>query len=265
MQVETITPTQAREWLEKNHHNRPLHRVTVDKYVEAMRNGQWVPNGETIKFSKENRLLDGQHRLAACVESGVTIKSFVVRELPESVFDTIDTGKNKSIGDLLALSGEVNQSHLGVALRLQYINDELGSIAEFATKVARLVTNRDLMQTYKKHPNMVDSVAFIVGIRGISQIITIPNAAYCHYQFSLLDPKYHADTFFSRLIEKTDVPQKGEPIYELKSRLDRLSRNSMAARVEIIALTIKAFNAFRAQKEVKNLYYDKGDTFPMPV
>jgi hypothetical protein len=161
MEVATITPDIARQWLDNNIRNRPVREGTIRKYVEAMKAGQWELNGETIKFSTEGVLLDGQHRLRAVVQSGVTIQSYVIHNLSGKVFDTIDTGANRSIGDLLALQGEIDTGRLGPALRLQYVHDELGSVRELTSMLARTVNNRDLLETLQRHPNIVHSLSFI--------------------------------------------------------------------------------------------------------
>jgi len=66
--TQTITPQQARHWLEhNNNHNRHLNPTTVKKYASDMREGNWQMNSMPIVFSDTGQLLDGQHRLAACV------------------------------------------------------------------------------------------------------------------------------------------------------------------------------------------------------
>lgn len=48
-----------------------------------MRNGNWKANGEAIKFSSTGRLLDGQHRLRACVKEQVPFTTLVIRGLED--------------------------------------------------------------------------------------------------------------------------------------------------------------------------------------
>ena len=60
-----ITPEMAREYLEKNSHNRRLSERSVRNLATAIKNGEWQVNGEAIKVDKEGNLLDGQHRLSA--------------------------------------------------------------------------------------------------------------------------------------------------------------------------------------------------------
>ena len=225
MRLVTITPETAREWLESNFNNRPVREMTIRKYVEAMKAGQWEGNGETIKFSTRGVLLDGQHRLRAVVQSGVTIESHVIFDLQPKVFDTIDPGAARSISDLLALQGEANNLVLGPALRLQYVQDELGSVREMSGKLARVVTNRDMLETLDRHPNLVHSISFIGGLGTIKKYLSVPVAAYCHYVFTRIQP-HHADAFFIKLARSTDLDGES-PIMALRQRLEGMSEGNV--------------------------------------
>ena len=86
--------------------NRPLRTSCIERYADIIKRGQWELNGETIKFDTSGTLLDGQHRLSAVILAGMPIKSYVIRDLPRKVFDTLDTGKGRTGADVLSLRGE---------------------------------------------------------------------------------------------------------------------------------------------------------------
>lgn len=68
--VMTVTPAMATEWITKNRSkNRKVSEATVLKYAEDMRSGRWVLNGETIIMDKAGNIIQGQHRLLACIEA----------------------------------------------------------------------------------------------------------------------------------------------------------------------------------------------------
>ena len=66
--VKTITPAQAKKLLERNTNNRPVSKPHVKFLCGVIRRGEWKLNGDAIRFNSE-RLVDGQHRLAACIET----------------------------------------------------------------------------------------------------------------------------------------------------------------------------------------------------
>ena len=95
--VEMITPEKAMEYLDSNTANyRKLSMAKVYPMAEDMRKGRWQLNGETIVFSKNGTLKDGQHRLKAIAESGVTVPVLVAREVDEDV-DIFDCGGGRTI------------------------------------------------------------------------------------------------------------------------------------------------------------------------
>jgi len=72
-----ITPTHAKYILDNHNPNTCKMRAeAVKRYAEDMAKGNWKLNGETIKVTPNGQLLDGQHRLAGCVMSGVSFETY---------------------------------------------------------------------------------------------------------------------------------------------------------------------------------------------
>lgn len=109
--LETVTPSTAQAMLETNtEHNRTVSRAHIDRLVNAMRAGLFIGDatGETIKFAEINgrhTLIDGQHRLQAIVQSGVTMKLWVARGLDPDAFKLIDQGKPRTLDDMMVIGG----------------------------------------------------------------------------------------------------------------------------------------------------------------
>ena len=78
----TVTPEQARKWLDRQKPNpeerRPINSVVVGHFVEDMRESRWLPNGAPIVFDKDNQILDGMHRIVAVAEAGVPVEFIVI-------------------------------------------------------------------------------------------------------------------------------------------------------------------------------------------
>ena len=88
VEVEIITPENAQAYLTNNAFHRKIKKKKVEEYVKDMKDGKWRLNGKVIVFDKNGRLLGGQHRLAAVVESGVPLTSLVVRGVEPDVLET---------------------------------------------------------------------------------------------------------------------------------------------------------------------------------
>jgi len=78
----------------------------VTLYATEMTTGRWKVNGDTIKFDDQGRLIDGQHRLMAAIQAGLTLTSFVARGLDaDDAFATLDVGARRSTADYLRYHG----------------------------------------------------------------------------------------------------------------------------------------------------------------
>lgn len=98
-----VSPEEASLLLdEHNPYNyRKLNLSTVKLYAKDMADGNWKENGETIKIDINGNLIDGQHRLQAIVDSGISVELVIVEGLDPSVADTIDIGRKRSIEQYL--------------------------------------------------------------------------------------------------------------------------------------------------------------------
>lgn len=110
--TQTVTPEQATAWLDANTaRNRKLKSWVVENYATAMRRGEWLLTGESLKFA-DGQLIDGQHRLTACVLAGVPFETVVIEDIDPGVFEVLDTGTKRTAGDALHIAGIEGGSRL---------------------------------------------------------------------------------------------------------------------------------------------------------
>lgn len=116
-----VTPEMAARWLEEfNSHNRPLRLSLVKFYANQMRLGLWMLTHQGIAFSVNGTLIDGQHRLAAVVMSGVSVKFWVCRGADmESQIVVDDHAKRTPLDAMslasLSLNGELTKNYVATA------------------------------------------------------------------------------------------------------------------------------------------------------
>ena len=101
--IETITPALAKAFLEKNTANRNLREGFVSYLANEMITGRWKLTNQGIAFFTDGTLADGQHRLHAVIQSGVSIEMQVTRGLDKDAMSAIDVGAKRSIADFLHL------------------------------------------------------------------------------------------------------------------------------------------------------------------
>lgn len=267
--VEDIDPHTAKEMLGGNTHNRNLRRRVVDAYVSDMQAGVWQENGESIKISADGTIVDGQHRLHAIVESGATQRMLVVRGLPMSAQDVVDTGAKRTFADVLKLHGETNYNTIAAVTRR--VDIWLRGIR--TTKSSRYVsTNTQLLATLQAHPDIRTSSDVAVLVR--SRVpISGSILGTCHWLFTHLDieddeaaAQLNEDitTFFERLSDGAELPANS-PIYVLRrTAIDNRNSKSNLNEDVMTAYVIKAWNAYRDGRTMGFLRYRPGGANPEP-
>jgi hypothetical protein len=131
-----VTPAMAKDILLLNEKNRKLSNNTVKLYAEDMKNSQWGKNTSPISISNTFRLLDGQHRLKAVVESGKSIPFVFYFGQKNSDFQFIDGGRKRTAGDILSMSGYKNTSALA-ATGLLLLQHDIGEVGAANAKFSR--------------------------------------------------------------------------------------------------------------------------------
>lgn len=251
-ELKTITPAWSEKILKNcNVRNRAVNMRHVAELAAEMKAGRWQVNGDTIRISIDNILIDGQHRLIAVVTSGITIQALVVTGLPSDVFGTIDCGKNRSPGDALGVRGEKNAYRLAsvVVAVDKYMTGRADKYTDYSnTEIAELLD--------EKYPDIRESLQLSAKGKGI-----IPPSILdaCHYIFKKKDPVL-ADEFVNKVIKGIGLDE-GDPFHVLR---ERLLKNSVSkAKLEksyIMALCIKAWNSARMGMKLRYLRWrDAGD------
>ena len=100
-----VTPEIAKRLLVRNVRNRKISEKVVSKYVEEIRAGDWRLTPAGIGFDSDGVLVDGQHRLAAIVKSGIAAPLLVTLGLPPASQEKVDRQRRRTLFDALYLSG----------------------------------------------------------------------------------------------------------------------------------------------------------------
>lgn len=115
IEFEKINPDRAKAMLGNSHANRNLRRGWVSLLARDMKAGRWQKTGQAIIISLDGKLLDGQHRLHAIIESGQTIEIAVATGIADDAFHSIDTGRPRNAADVLGISGVKNSRAVAAA------------------------------------------------------------------------------------------------------------------------------------------------------
>jgi hypothetical protein len=250
-EVITINPTVAQLFLEKNSHNRPISSNSVQRYAAEMLGGRWKITGEPIQFSASGRLLDGQHRLLAVIQSGCSITCLVVRGIEDDAFSAIGQGIKRKPSDLLGLLGEKHTLTLAAALNI------LWKLRRGVTSTDRYAIPTTLVEEeFKRHPGLSQDVDYV---RGCSSAIKLASGAWLSALY-LIGSKTNqelAEKFLSSLGDGIGL-EAGDPVLLYRSRI--LAQTSSKMRLhdtEKAAILVKAFNAHMTGKTIGQLRWTR--------
>ncbi len=261
-----ITPEVATKWLDEvNTNNRTLRQSYIARLANDMRTGRWHgDNGEAIRFDVKGRLVDGQHRLWACVQSKTPFKSMVLTGLDPEDYNTIGIGASKSFADFLGpVHGEKNVHLYSASVRLVYYWTKglLGSM-----KDGRLVpTIQDLETIYRDHPMLKDSVSKIATME-IRYMLAPSYSCLIHYSAFCSGQLVMAEDFLERVGTGLGLIED-DPAYQIRKLAlqEQRLKSGFKTHVDkqvVLARFIKAWNLCREGKKTKDIRFRPGEQFP---
>jgi len=256
----TITPRMAAEFLANNTHNRKINSDRVANYARDMKSGRWPYNGETVKIAVDGTIIDGQHRLEACVLAGTPFHTELIQGLPMSVQATVDTGRGRSVGDAFTLNGELYSRNLAAVCRRVW--EWEAKNYRFASRPT--ATHSEALEMPERYPSLRRSAEMGHRISTVFPPARASAIATAHHIFLQIDPSDTAQ-FFASLETGADLP-KGHPVLALRNRLtqDKLNVRAIPFHVSV-GCCIRAWNAVRRGEELTMIKMTPDSAMPMPV
>ncbi len=246
-QITIVTPQIAAELLEANQYNRPLNEQHVHRIARQIIEGKWKFNGETIKIATNNDVLDGQHRLWACIESKQSIETIIVRNIDRDAFATIDTlRKPRSGADILALNG-VSHYRSTISVALQWlIRWQRKVLLEYRAPINR-VENSDIELAFKNNPGIERAAERASKLRGLSSVGLI-----CFFYFIMSNRNQELAERMITTLENPAGVSVNDPFFRLRAYLTTTQHKDP---IVTIAMMIKAANAAYEDREVRVLVW----------
>ena len=256
--VLTFTPEMAGAILATyNAENRGLKPHKIRPLIGDLRSGEWMLTGETIKFSKR-RLLDGQNRLTACMESGVPIKTHVVFGIDDNAFAIIDTGAPRTAGDVLVCAGIANPQMVAHVVSRLYAWEETPGVRS----ILRLSPNQVLHLYQTRYSDIGEHIAWGRELQAKTRLAASRGIAL-HYAFTKAAGQKVADTFVRAWIDNDPTIQQASLLHRRLAQLQSMLSGSLRANT-VYAMAIKAFNHFMVGRpiDVGQIAWKEGE--PMP-
>lgn len=218
--------------------------------------------GTAVQFGQSGRLVDGQHRLQAIIDSGITMRMLVVHGVDDSVFDVIDSGSRRTGADLLHIDG--HQGWISVC----------GSTASGIAKslmcglqpYGNNYTPQDVRQFVVDSPMIMESAIFMSGLPRKGVPLAHSAGAALHFLMVKKDAVM-ADSFMRKFYTGEEL-SAGDSILLLRNILiSRAMGNtpSIGSRTASLLGTIRVWNAAREGRGFKYIQnaFRIGEAWPL--
>ena len=268
IEKQIIIPEIAEQMLKLNiDNNRPVSISVINQYAIDMMTGKWTNTADSIKFDKQGRLIDGQHRLRAVVKANVTVEMWVATELDESAIKYIDTGRKRSANDLLHMSnigGGYSTEIAAVCRKVIGWEREQKSVLSRAgisgSPIKGSISNHQILQYCMDNPAIIEHAQFGKQLycKTPVKLFTSTDLGFLHWLFTAIDAEKGKE-FLEKLCLKDNVPADS-PIACLYNRL-LVSKTSLTPLMKL-KLTFQAWNLWRQGKKIGALKVAHMESLP---
>lgn len=160
-----------------NEHNRKFGRINLSRLARACGGNSFEITGDSLKFSDDGKLLDGQHRLQACCQTKTPFQTHVIFGLPQAISRYLDEGKKRTPADVLTLNGFENAAILAGAVRwvkafethtytrhLDMTNAEVLELVQgkYAAIADHLTAGRQIWVAFGHPPSLITAVSYAI-------------------------------------------------------------------------------------------------------
>ena len=250
-----IDPGLAVELLKGNVANRALTKSKVNKYAEDMRSGNWTADtAECIKLTSNMRLLDGQHRLSAIVESKKAVEMFVAYNVPETAMNNIDTGLTRSTKNIFELNGIQNAQTISSVVKkyLAYKFFKWNTGTNDPVKQME-ITNKQALDEYNSrqefwHELIAKFAKCRATFKNVEVTYLISWYALCYD----ISPEL-TSVYFTTLISGIGFTNEKDPIYLFRQFL--IEKAQTKNRSMNFALFVKSWNLTKKKQAISILRY----------
>lgn len=265
-----ISPEVARKVLDSiNTHNRPLRQGHVDWIKQIIEDDEWAPTHQGGAIDWDGTLQDGQHRLEAIWQTGVSVPMMWTVGMDPKFFGKVDTNKTRNARDTAYIRGETDPGPISATAKMLVVVDRFGP---------------DAHVKYKSHKVTNDTVDRAIEAMGDPLRAAVRDAKELKKEFKKLNPSAMAAAIYlirQRLPENDlrvakflydlrygENILKGDPVWHLR----RLLFNSVDARRgynawETLAYVLKTWNErARGKMDMKQLVWQASTSgFPAVI
>lgn len=267
--IEKISPEMAKVMLENViGGQRILREYAIKQLAKEMRMGRFRLSSDAILFVRGS-LANGQHRLMAVIQSALAQLFIVMRTSDKKVYDVIDCGLSRSIGDVLNQDRISYSKVIASISRLVVLYDKRLLTRQGHSWIRpekngeyrEMWTRGDTIEYARSHQDsLMKTSKFVVELYDKKRILTKSMAGAL---IEITSRKYpgKGEEFIEKIFNGTS---SDDAAFDMRERLIRMSieRIHRPARSYIFGLLIKSFKAYIHGDRIETLKIGEREEYP---
>jgi hypothetical protein len=234
--------------------NRSLKPDRVALYTRDMLNGRWVATAEPVSLDSEGAVLNGQHRLRACIASNVSFPCTIATNVNRAAFEVFDSGASRLHADGLKIAGEKNALLLSATLSYlrKYETGNMGSNTK--------ISNMELNEVLERHPGVRNHVQIVASFEKGLKVAACSTVSYLG---ALVDPQLAGEFMFKLKTGGGNIRRNDPSVIMSRTFIAGVqSARGTSETFTRMVFAVKAMNAALQNREIKVLRTITGETFP---
>ena len=248
-----VTPAMATDFLERNHTNRDLKVVSIEKFGGLIESGEFKTTHQGIAFDVHGELIDGQNRLHAIIKTGIATLLWVFTGLAVDCRDAIDNGTGRSFTDAQAVKGIKLPPLYQATLRHMFVNLNRFDLSSNVV-MERLKQQHDVAVLFSLECFAHEGTSRHIRIAPITAVVA--RAFYSKDKDRLKEfGRLLCTGFGTKPSDFMAIVLRNWVIDDTRDRHDRR---------EVYRKTERALQIFLEERVVKKLYEADRELFPLP-
>lgn len=269
-----ITPILAQYILDNfNTQNRKPNPNHVSRIAILLVSDQWVMNGESLVFSDKGLLVDGQHRLMACAQTNLPIKSVVVFGVEnQKAFNTHGQGVARTPTQVLAMNGFASSSIVASVCRHALFFKSCAGLSwdknEKQIKLNNTLISRDAVLDFALKS---DQSVIIKAKKIYSRLpLSLCRSFFAGLFICLSEYNKEAAYIFFNKVTEDDFTSKQDPARLIKRWLSnpahtKAFKGSIKGRYIVSCYIVRAWNNFVSNSKKEYLHHPQSSVTPAPL
>ena len=232
----------------------------VTKYAKAMKSGKWVLNYEALQQDTDGNMINGRNRLEACIVADVPFPTLLVKGTDyDTTMDTLDTGKNRTKGNILQLLLPYVKYSVSITAGLDFLHGFNAGRYARSHGNHTAMTNANVREWVEANEAKVyDLENYAADVQSIkNKLASTRMLIGMWYIFDMIDHT-KATAFMTQFLRGTGL-EATSPILYIRNRFDqartinRVRKSQGLTYREKLGMMIRAWNDFYSNGNVMSV------------